>query len=138
MANSPPGHAESYRLLNGPAWSPDGKYLVGRKHFTSRRSLGAEMWMYHRDALAPDATGGVPLTSRESDQKCQRSVFPRWLSIYYSQDVTPGSDFEYDKDSVKGICDQALQLSSGETETLLRGSGEHVVQLHRLMENSHL
>ena len=32
---------ETYRLLNGPAWSPDGNYLVGRKHYTSRRSLGA-------------------------------------------------------------------------------------------------
>ena len=30
---------ESYRLLSSPTWSPDGKYLVARKHFTSRRSL---------------------------------------------------------------------------------------------------
>ena len=118
---------ESYRLLNGPAWSPDGKYLVGRKHFTSRRSLGAgEMWMYHRDALAQDATGGVPLTSRESDQKdVNEPVFSRdGKYLYYSQDVTPGSDFEYDKDSIKGIyAIKRLQLSTGETETLLRGSG---------------
>ena len=29
---------ESFRLLNNPAWSPDGDYLVARKHFTSRPS----------------------------------------------------------------------------------------------------
>ncbi len=40
---------ETFRLLNQPAWSPDSEYLVGRKHFTSERSLGAgEMWIYHR------------------------------------------------------------------------------------------
>src|SRR5690606_38317792 len=40
---------ETFRLLNSPAWTPDGQFIVGRKHFTSSRSLGAgEMWMYHR------------------------------------------------------------------------------------------
>jgi Tol biopolymer transport system component len=37
---------EDFRLLNNPAWTPDGQYLIGRKHFTSERSLGAgELWM---------------------------------------------------------------------------------------------
>src|SRR3954471_3787967 len=36
---------ESFRLLNSPSWSPDGEYVVARKHFTAQRSLGAgEMW----------------------------------------------------------------------------------------------
>ncbi|MCB1634339.1 MAG: PD40 domain-containing protein, partial [Xanthomonadales bacterium] len=26
--------AESFRLLNNPNWSPDGQYVVARKHFT--------------------------------------------------------------------------------------------------------
>ena len=54
---------ETYHLVNGPAWSPDGQYIVARKHFTSRRSLGAgEMWMYHVDAEAAGAMAGVQLT----------------------------------------------------------------------------
>src|SRR5258708_39045483 len=32
---------ESFRLLNNGVWSPDGEYIVARKHFTSTRSLGA-------------------------------------------------------------------------------------------------
>ena len=28
---------ETFRLLNSPAWSPDGNYIVGRKHFTGSR-----------------------------------------------------------------------------------------------------
>ena len=39
---------ESFRLLNSPAWSPDGQYIAARKHFTAQRSLGAgEIWIYH-------------------------------------------------------------------------------------------
>ena len=40
---------ESFRLLNSPVFSPDDRYIVGRKHFTAGRSLGAgELWMYDR------------------------------------------------------------------------------------------
>ena len=118
---------ETYRLINGASWSPDGDYLVGRKHFTSRRSLGAgEMWMYHKDSVKLNSTAGVPLTSRVSDQKdVNEPVFsPDGRYLYYSQDVTPGSDFEYDKDSIKGIyAIKRLDLEKGETEVLLRGPG---------------
>jgi hypothetical protein len=39
---------ESFRLLNGPAWSPDGQWIAARKHFSSRRSLGTgEIFLYH-------------------------------------------------------------------------------------------
>ena len=40
---------EDFRLLNQADWTPDGNFIVARKHFTSARSLGAgEMWLYHR------------------------------------------------------------------------------------------
>ena len=29
---------EDFRLLNNAFWTPDGNYLIARKHFTSRRS----------------------------------------------------------------------------------------------------
>ena len=39
---------EDFRLLNNAVWTPDGNYLIARKHFTSGRSLGAgELWQYH-------------------------------------------------------------------------------------------
>ena len=118
---------ETYRLLSSPAWSPNGKFLVARKHFTSRRSLGAgEFWMYHRDALAMKATVGVQLTKRPNDQKdVNEPIYsPDGRYLYYSQDVTPGDQFEYDKDSHKGIyAVKRLDLIDGETETLIRGPG---------------
>ena len=87
---------ESFRLLNNASWTPDGNYLVARKHFTSARSLGAgEIWMYH-------ITGGsgIQLTERPNDQqdKGQPVVSSDGRYVYYSQDVYPGGFFQYNKD----------------------------------------
>ena len=118
---------ESFRLLNGPAWSPDDQYIVARKHFTSRRSAGAgEMWMYHRDAAGLDAMAGVQLTKRPNDQKdVNEPVFsPDGKYLYYSQDTTPGSTFEYNKDSNGEIYTiKRLDLEKGETEACITGAG---------------
>lgn len=118
---------ESFRLLNGPVWSPDDTYIVARKHFTSRRSLGAgEMWMYHRDAADLDAMAGLQLTKRPNDQKdVNEPVFsPDGKYLYYSQDSTPGATFEYDKDSNGQIYTiKRLDLAKGETDTLISGPG---------------
>ncbi|MET1254996.1 amidohydrolase family protein [Aliikangiella maris] len=88
---------ESFRLLNSPTWSPDGQYIAARKHFTSRRSLGAgEIWLYHLSGGK-----GLQLNSRPNDQKdLGEPVFsPKGDKVYFSRDSTPGKVFEYSKDS---------------------------------------
>lgn len=115
---------ETYRLFNGPAWSPDGQYIVARKHFTSRRSLGSgEMWMFHASGSSP---GGLQLTTKRTDQKdVNEPIFsPDGRYLYYSEDVTPGGTFEYNKDSNGQIyAVQRLDLAKGETQTLIGGPG---------------
>jgi len=70
---------EDFRLLNNAVWTPGGNYLVARKHFTSRRSLGAgEMWMYHayqtqkrpagRRGTLPLARRPLPLFQRRPER----------------------------------------------------------------------
>ena len=118
---------EDFRLFNGPNWSPDGQYLVGRKHFTSRRSLGSgEIWMVHRGGVGSEAHAGVQLTKRPNEQKdVNEAIFsPGGKYVYYSQDSTPGSTFEYDKDSNKQIyVIKRLHLEKGETDSYITGPG---------------
>lgn len=83
---------ESEHLVHNPSWSPDGEYLVGKKSFTSTRSIAAgEIWMFH----AGHEGGGLQLTERphgDDDQKNQAEpVFSvDGKHVFYSQDVTSG------------------------------------------------
>jgi Tol biopolymer transport system component/imidazolonepropionase-like amidohydrolase len=113
---------ENFRLLSGPAWTPDSEYVVGRKHFTGTRSLGAgEMWMYHRTG-----GGGVQLTQRPNDQKdVNEPIFsPDGRYLYFSQDMTAGATFEYNKDPNRGIYQvRRLDLETGDLVNLVGGPG---------------
>ncbi len=121
-SNPKPVTKETFRLLNSPAWSPDSQYLVGRKHFTGSRSLGAgEVWLYH----VAGGTG-VKLTERPNEQKDlgEPAYSPDGRYIYFSQDATPGKTFHYSKDSVKGIYKiKRYDTQSGDIEVLLEGTG---------------
>lgn len=113
---------EDFRLLNNAAWSPDGDYLVARKHFTSTRSLGAgELWLYH-------ITGGsgIQLVERANDQQDlgQPNISPDGRFVYYSQDVYPGGMFQYNKDPNSQIyVINRYDRETGETRRVTGGSG---------------
>lgn len=88
---------ENFRLINNAAWHPSGQYLVGKKHFTSQRSMGAgEMWMYK----VPEGGAGVQLTKRKNEQMdANEPVFsPDGRYLYWSEDMSPGQYFQYNKD----------------------------------------
>ncbi len=113
---------ESFRLLNNPAWMPDGQYFVARKHFTSGRSLGAgEMWLYH---LAGGE--GIQLTKRKNDQQDvnEPSVSPDGRYIYFSEDLYGGGFFQYNKDPLKQIfAVRRYDRQEGKIENITGGSG---------------
>jgi Tol biopolymer transport system component/imidazolonepropionase-like amidohydrolase len=121
-ANPKAVSSESFRLLSQPAWTPDGQYIVGRKHFTSSRSLGAgEMWLFHRSG-----GNGVQLTERRTQQKDsgEPAFSPDGRYLYFSDDVTPGGVFEYSKDPNTEIyAIQRLDRETGEISKFLGGPG---------------
>jgi len=114
---------ETFRLLNNPAWTADGQYLVGRKHFTGRRSLGAgELWMYH----VSGGLDGLQLTKQKNDQQDQGepALSPDGRYVYFSEDVSPGPFFQYNKnphDLIYAI--RRLDRETGEITDLITSPG---------------
>src|SRR5205814_9099326 len=87
---------EKQWFVNSPAWSPDGAYIFARRHFVGDRSLGAgEIWMFHASGGS-----GLQVTEKSSIQKDagEPALSPDGRYLYYSKDVTPGQQFEYNKD----------------------------------------
>ena len=113
---------EKERQVNSAAWAPDGQALVGRKHYRNTRSLGAgEQWLFHLGGGE-----GLQLTARRNwEQNAGEPVLsPDGRYLYYSEDVSPGGGFQYNRDphgSVYVI--QRLDRQTGEKETFLRGAG---------------
>lgn len=113
---------ENFRLLNNAVWTPDGKYLVARKHFTSTRSLGAgEMWMYHING-----GNGLQLTVKKNDQQDvnEPCVSPNGRYVYYSEDMYPGGHFEYNKNPNEQIfVIKRFDREKGTVENVTGGPG---------------
>ena len=113
---------EKMRLLSNAVWTPDGKSLVARKHYTSQRSVGAgEMWQYPLSGAA-----GLQLTKRKNDQQDVNdpSISPDGKYLYYAEDMYPGGAFEYNKDPNKQIyVIKQYNFETGETEQITGGPG---------------
>jgi imidazolonepropionase-like amidohydrolase/Tol biopolymer transport system component len=116
---------ETFRLLNNAVWTPDGQYIIARKHFTSQRSLGAgELWLYHISG-----GGGLQLTARKNDQQ---DLNEPWVSqdgrfVYYSEDMYPGGFFQYNKDPNNQIfVIKRFDREKGTSEVVTGGAGSAV------------
>lgn len=114
---------EDFRLLNNPVWSEDGQYLIGRKHFTGQRSLGAgELWMYH----VSGGKAGLQLTKQKNDQQDQGepALSPDGRYVYFSEDVSAGPFFQYNKNPHGLIyAIRRLDRETGEVTELIRSAG---------------
>lgn len=118
---------EDFRLLGQPSWSPDGKFIVARKHFTTGRSLGTgEVWLYH-----VSGGSGVQLVKRASEQLQKELGEPIYApdgkGVYYTRNITPGPIFEYAQNSRTDLFDiERYDLDSGEVSTVASGVGGSV------------
>jgi imidazolonepropionase-like amidohydrolase/Tol biopolymer transport system component len=115
---------ETFRLLNNPVWHPNGRYLAGRKHFTTRRSLGTgELWLYNLDGGE-----GVLLVKRPGEEFQKELGEPEFSPdgkyLYFSQNVTPGNIFEYAQDANRTVfAIRRYDLATGETDNAVSEAG---------------
>lgn len=115
---------EDFRLVNQPSWSPDGRFIAAKKHYTTERSAGTgEVWLYH-----VSGGGGVQVVER-ANERLQKELgeptfAPDGSAIYYTRNTTPGNAFEYAQDSNAGIfAIERHDLATGEVTTAVSGYG---------------
>ena len=115
---------EEFRLLNQPAWSPDGRFIAARKHFTTARSLGTgEIWVYH--VGGGDGYVAVKKASETLQKELGEPVYaPDGGSIYYTRNVSPGPIFEYAQDSNGSLFEiETYEFATGKVSTAVQGAG---------------
>ncbi|MFL6208142.1 MAG: amidohydrolase family protein [Pyrinomonadaceae bacterium] len=109
---------EGQRLVNTPAWTPDGQYILVRKHFVDQRSLGAgEIWMY-----SINGGSGVQLTEKSSwtANVGEPAADPKGRFVYF---VATG-DFDYNQNVYDGIYHiDRYDTTTGRRATFIRGTG---------------
>jgi Tol biopolymer transport system component/imidazolonepropionase-like amidohydrolase len=95
--NARPVSTEKDSTVNGPAWSTDGQYLVGRKRLTDGSSLGTvELWMWH-----VKGGSGVQLTKKDEQPDAADPAFSRdGRFLYFS---ARDSRYRYDRNVNDGI-----------------------------------
>ncbi|MGQ8365001.1 amidohydrolase family protein [Glaciecola sp. 1036] len=120
---------EKKHLIHAPKWSPDGEYIIVTKGFMSSRSIPAgEIWMYHKSG-----GDGIVIKARENGNVEQQNIADPAFSpdgnyIYFTQDISPGSYFEYNRDPLKSIfAIKRYDRRLGEEETFISGTGGAVV-----------
>ncbi len=116
---------EKEHLVHNPYWSRDGEYLAAKKGFTSTRSIPAgEIWLFHSGG-----GGGLQLTERPNGPTDQKTMAEPSFShddryVYFSQDVTPGRVWQYNKDSTGQVfAIKRLDRRTGEIDTYVSGAG---------------
>ena len=116
---------ETENEVHNPYWHPDGDYLLVKKGFTSTRSIAAgEIWMVHLGG-----GGGVQLVERPGGEAAQKNIAEPAFSndgdyVYYSQDSTPGTVWQYNKDALGQVFTvQRLELATGDVEQFVGGPG---------------
>jgi Tol biopolymer transport system component/imidazolonepropionase-like amidohydrolase len=89
--------SEKKSTVNGPAWSPDGQYLLGRKRLTDGSPLGTvELWMWHLKGGE-----GVQVTKKANQPDAADAVFSGdGRYIYFS---ARDARYQYDRDVYEGI-----------------------------------
>jgi imidazolonepropionase-like amidohydrolase/Tol biopolymer transport system component len=110
---------ETFRLVAQPDFTPDGRFVFGRKHFTGTRSLGTgEIWAYAVDG-GGDGHAWTERGHLEADVN-EPHVDPsgRWL---YWVEAGP---FDYNRDIYEGIYTiRRKDLHTGEVEGVTGGHG---------------
>ena len=128
---------ETDRLPNDAIWHPTKPYLIAKKHYRDRRSLGAgEIWMFHLNGGK-----GVQLIKRDNwtANKGEPAISPDGKHIYFVSSTA----FDYNKDPNqtiywierynidKGKVDKTLKRLGGAIRPAVSPDGKYLSYIRR-------
>jgi Tol biopolymer transport system component len=120
---------EASNTIHTPTWSPDGQYIAVTKGVMSSRSIAAgEIWIYHHTGGS-----GTKIQSGSYGAFNQKNISdpkfsPDGKYIYYTQDVTGGRVWQYNKNSTTELFNIIRHdLETGDTERYIGGAGGAVI-----------
>jgi len=120
---------EKKHTIHTPAWSPDGQYIAVTRGVMSSRSVAAgEIWIYHHTGGSgtkiKSGTYGAFNQKNITDPKFS----PDGKYIYYTQDITGGRVWQYNKNSTDELFNIIRHdLTTGEEERYIGGAGGAVI-----------
>lgn len=120
---------EKSNTVHTPTWSPDGQYIAATRGVMSSRSIAAgEIWIYHHTGGS-----GTKIKSGSFGEFNQKNITdpkfsPDGKYIYYTQDVTGGRVWQYNKNSTTELFNIIRHdLVTGEEEKYIGGAGGAVI-----------
>ena len=129
---APPDYQGRLPAVEPADWSPDGNFIVARKHFTSARSLGSgEMWLYHRSG--GDKGAGVQMTKARTKQKDtnEPAFSPDGATSISPTTRRPATHSNIRRTSTANLCHPAIGSTDRRDRTYVPGLAERSARLPR-------
>jgi Tol biopolymer transport system component/imidazolonepropionase-like amidohydrolase len=109
---------ETDQFPSNPIWTPDGEYVIAKRHVVDTRSAGGgELWLWHRQGGE-----GVRLVERHSftSELNEPSISPDGRWVYFSH----AGPFDYNRDVHAGIFQiSRVNRETGRREPVTSGAG---------------
>lgn len=120
---------ETANTIHTPTWSPDGQYIAVTRGVMSSRSIAAgEIWIYHHTGGSGSKIKAGSHGAFNQKNITDPKFSPDGQYLYYTQDVTGGRVWQYNKNSTTELFNIIRHdLTTGEEERYIGGAGGAVI-----------
>ncbi|GAB2995467.1 amidohydrolase family protein [Psychrosphaera aestuarii] len=120
---------QTSHTIHTPTWSPDGQFIAVTRGVMSSRSVAAgEIWLYHHTGGSGTKVKAGSYGAFNQKNITDPKFSPDGKYLYYTQDVTSGRVWEYNKNSTTELFNIIRHdLDTGEEERYIGGAGGAVI-----------
>ncbi len=120
---------QTSHTIHTPTWSPDGQFIAVTRGVMSSRSVAAgEIWLYHHTGGSGTKVKSGSYGAFNQKNITDPKFSPDGKYLYYTQDVTDGRVWQYNKNSTSELFNIIRHdLDTGEEERYIGGAGGAVI-----------